>query len=246
VVARESRGWRWASEAQASLRVLLALRELAPVVLRDLAGVTPDPVLLASWMTDTLDPALARWGARHRLASRPLLLYAGGLLMLWSGCPAAVAALRGAGDERLGEILGTLPFFEPLDLGAAGGPLPDGLPRVFAPPTIEWSPDLSRERFRRHAHAVLRAALVAFLDDAEAAIRDAGILHATDTRDEHARWLVRYQVLGESFTDIARSLPGHRDPRRARQTVHNGVDAVAERLRLELRAPARGGNPWDL
>jgi hypothetical protein len=55
------------------------------------------------------------------------------------------------------------------------------------------------------------------------------------TGDEHFRWLARYQVLGESFTVIAR------DACKERQTVTDATKETAALVHLELRPAGRPG-----
>ena len=55
--------------------------------------------------------------------------------------------------------------------------------------------------------------------------------------NEHCRWLARYQVSCEGFSDIARSVGKHR------QSVSSAVKSVAHLLDLPLRSPTVGGRP---
>jgi len=64
-------------------------------------------------------------------------------------------------------------------------------------------------------------------------------------QEQHLKFLVRYQVGGESYTDIARSLK-HTDPAESgRKAVAEAVTAVAKRIGLPVRLPAKGGHQKD-
>lgn len=54
---------------------------------------------------------------------------------------------------------------------------------------------------------------------------------------EHFAWLVRYQVLEESFEGVARS--AHRSPK----AIEHGVKKAAALVELHLRKPSTGGRP---
>lgn len=75
------------------------------------------------------------------------------------------------------------------------------------------------------------------LDKVEAAARDLGAKPTPSKRTgaEHFRWLVRYQVKGESLTEIAR------DACKEKQTVAEAVHETAALIGLPLRAPNPAG-----
>lgn len=61
--------------------------------------------------------------------------------------------------------------------------------------------------------------------------------------ETHLRWLIRYQVLGQSFREIAR---GHRRPGEVdnlRRAVGAAARAAATQIGLGMRSPSRGGRP---
>jgi hypothetical protein len=60
---------------------------------------------------------------------------------------------------------------------------------------------------------------------------------------EHVSWLVRYQLLGETFTDIARRERPADAENSGRKSVTEAVRRAASLVGLTLRAPDRGGRP---
>ena len=104
---------------------------------------------------------------------------------------------------------------------------------------------LTRAYARTRAIKDFEAALDQWLDEREQLARDRGFVPAPDIRqaDKHTRWLVRYQVLGESFTSIARDERMRAPEAQGRQTVAAGVRAVATRIGIQLRQTDPGGPP---
>lgn len=80
--------------------------------------------------------------------------------------------------------------------------------------------------------------LKAYLDGMEDHARERGLVPTPAKRElAHFGWLARYQVLGESYTAIAKSVCHER------KTVTDAVKAIAVMLALPPRSQSRGGRP---
>lgn len=116
--------------------------------------------------------------------------------------------------------------------------------RIWIPSA--WEPTVQPRSFaRKEILSQLRKALDQWLDERERLVQGRGYVLAPDVRqpEKHTRWLVRYQVVGESYTSIARDEGLAAPEAQGRQTVADAVRAAAERLGLQLRPPDQGGRP---
>ena len=107
----------------------------------------------------------------------------------------------------------------------------------------EWllGPDDDRTEWREALGEALRAAVDPFLDwHLEAPLRRQAV-NPTIRRPDQFRWLIRYQVLHETYDQIAATIDGAAGHR---QTVAQAVKRLANTLGLTLRDPERvGGRP---
>ena len=100
-----------------------------------------------------------------------------------------------------------------------------------------WEPSIStRAEAKRRLNAAYKEAREEFFASRERLARSRGFDKPSRSRaeDRHLRWLVRYQVSGESFTDIARDLTPE-DPEASRKTVASGVKQGSKLIGLRLR-----------
>jgi hypothetical protein len=107
----------------------------------------------------------------------------------------------------------------------------------FWDPTMESATDA-----RRRLRAIARRAVDDFIDRGVRLADERGFGEPKGGRvpSQHLRWLVRRQVVGQNFTEIARS-DGHADPDGAGyKTVSNGAHQAAELIGLPLRDPDQG------
>lgn len=140
-------------------------------------------------------------------------------------------ALRYPGAETtVAPRLPTEPLPEEVRLAEGSSPL------SFAP--TFWNPHAeTRAAATGRILAGLTRQMHGQLDKIEAAARDLGAKPTPSKRTggEHFRWLVRYQVKGESLTEIAR------DACKEKQTVAEAVHGTAALIGLPLRAPHPAG-----
>mgnify|MGYP001007366054 CR=1 FL=1 len=109
------------------------------------------------------------------------------------------------------------------------------------------APDLTtvdRAKAKETIRAAFDEELEAFLDDCDAWYADAGWREPTrrPAAEAHLEWFVRYQVLGESLSAIARSVPPIAAKRTPRETVGKAVRDMAGLIELPLRV-SKGGRP---
>jgi hypothetical protein len=111
----------------------------------------------------------------------------------------------------------------------------------FAIPPLElgeyrWDPTwLRRADFKKNVLEEWKNALNDYCDRIESAALKEGLKRTPRmTEDQHFDWLIRYQVKGESFAAIARTISTPDHPGR-RQTVHKAITELAQYLSLTLR-----------
>ena len=114
-------------------------------------------------------------------------------------------------------------------------PLADDFPRSELTAAIAANPlEEDRATFLRRAdeHWQARVALLESLG-----------YERTNTKPtlDHVRWLIRYQVKGESFGAIARD--GSDESADRTKTVTDAIKNLAHLIELPLRRPSRGGRP---
>ena len=124
----------------------------------------------------------------------------------------------------------------PEHLSYYGEPYPDPLgmfPKSELTGVIEANPlEEGRDTFMKRVEEHWQAR-VAYLEEL-------GYAHTNPKpKIDHLRWLIQYQVKGESFTEIARDVKGDH----AKKTVTEAIKAVAALIDLPLRKPQRGGRP---
>lgn len=94
---------------------------------------------------------------------------------------------------------------------------------------------MTRDAFEAKVRGAFQEALKEYCDRREVAARAHGLQKAPAEKRtlEHYRWLARYQVKGESFADIWRSLPqgDDRDRRAVEVAIHRTADEVGLTLR---------------
>ena len=103
-----------------------------------------------------------------------------------------------------------------------------------------WDPTvISEKEARNQIRGVFAHRLQRFLDRGIELALKRGYERATaDPREpeRHLRWLVRFQVVGETFTAIGKSLDTEHLKDKGRKTVANGVKSAARAISIELRA----------
>lgn len=175
--------------------------------------------------------ALAAWQQRHNLTESWVEETAIRTLVGWALWPPSADG-------------GEWHCFRPAFPGASHGTELRLAVEIAWDPVTEPRTD-ARQRLLDELSALCREQVESFLDSVEDAVRERGLEdvphHPQGQR--HLRWLVRYQVDGEGFTEIAgEDLPA--DPKGSgRKTVASGVRQAAKLVGLTLRAPARGGRP---
>jgi len=98
-----------------------------------------------------------------------------------------------------------------------------------------WDPTQRRRRvFERYVMKNVQTALKEYMDRVEADARAAGLKRVPrKTSVEHFQWLVRHQIMGESFAEIAQSASYQFNG--GRQTIRKAVVELATYLSLTLR-----------
>jgi hypothetical protein len=106
-----------------------------------------------------------------------------------------------------------------------------------------WEPTIeSRASARRRLLAHAKSEIDSFLENGIRLAQQRGFVRPAASRcpSEHLRWLVRYQVVGQTFTEIARD-DGHIDPEDSgRKAVAFGAKQAAALVGLPLREPDGG------
>ena len=136
----------------------------------------------------------------------------------------------------------------PDQVGEEWQPLLPGWPgalHVGDPPFefhANWEPTIEeRSGAKRRITEQFHAELKTFLDGVEARASERGFVAAgrSEAKDEHMHWLVRYQALGQKFTEIAATITPA-DPEASRKTVSLGVQRASDLVGLPLRERDRG------
>lgn len=112
-----------------------------------------------------------------------------------------------------------------------------------------WDPrKMPKEDFKSIATELFSDYLELLLDRTEKLMRDHGFLLATGERhNNHAEWLVRYQILNESYNEIAEFCIKNDDSGKLKDkplspsTIRKGVIKEAQLLNLSLRGHSKKG-----
>jgi len=101
---------------------------------------------------------------------------------------------------------------------------------------FDFDPRLeTREHFLERATAEARAKLASYADAMLTRAKEAGLTEARAFfRDEHFQWLVSYQVLGRTWTEIARENHGI-----SADTIRHAAKRLAEYIGLTRRPSSR-------
>lgn len=162
---------------------------------------------------------LREWAKGYRLNAPWVILYAAFTLDMWGSVPGAAGRY----------------WFAPPDGLSVPSPPPFNF--QMPAPDLTWVPRSQAEKSIRES---FDSALAEYLESCERLCEEQGWARLKNRRvaEEHLTWLVRYQVLGESFSKIARTLTA----RTPRQTIAQPVHEMAELIELPLRK-STGGRP---
>ncbi|MGH2532895.1 MAG: hypothetical protein ACRDJW_11405 [Thermomicrobiales bacterium] len=240
-------------------RFLAAIRDLAPGVLHDLGGSpfslyhslapSPDryadlPDYFRSWdaltreAEETVDEvsllrdSLSQWQARWRLFASWFLDHALETMLLAS---ANTWTTEVEGRDWVGSCWMTDRYSIHLPVD------PSELHFSFEDEGwLPWDEEWATARFRINAQ--FQASLDRYQERVEQRMDESDMVRTEQVRhlDRDITWLVRYQVLGEGWSEIARSVdPEALDP----QTVKDAVRRLFEPLHLRPRDPDPPGRP---
>jgi hypothetical protein len=175
------------------------------------------PELLETLRTVPIEDkdALSVWAERWHLTDKWCKLLAHDTLRGWVTNP----GIKGWNFESTGIFAAFFPFrIEPLNF------------EPFYHDPI-WR---RRSDFKRSVLEKVNERLDAYCDQVEADALTAGLKRSPRRRDElHFDWLVRYQVLGESYASIAKRSAYRFNG--GRQTIHKAVVELAKYIELTLR-----------
>ena len=176
------------------------------------------PKLLASLrkVSANDERALSTWAESWHLTDRWCKLLACDTLRWWAANPDT----KGWNFESRGIFAGFFPFrIEPLNFGP-----------------FYHDPSRRRQRdFKREVLQKVNEAIEAYCYQIEADALAAGLQRSPRRRDVvHFDWLVRYQVLGESYASIAKCSAYRFNG--GRQTIHKAVVELAKYIELTLRS----------
>jgi len=165
---------------------------------------------------------LERWAADYRINTSWVLLNAVETIQMWMMIPRFKS------------------YWCPLRCGIS---VPEPEPFIFT----HDAPDLTRGTLAQAEKTIRDAfgqALARYLEDCLRQCEERGWQAAKQRRspEEHLEWLVRYQVLEESLSAIAQSVPPIAAEKTPRETVGKAVRDMAGLIELPLRV-SKGGRP---
>jgi len=244
---REKPGEGSTVQADARALFLLSLRRVAPEAMKDLAG---EPYELIS-------KAIAERGdveERIRLALPFLLSGSDPGALEWLYTPEAVRAASGISvwgnrwnlgaawvlDQAVQTLAIWLQTFG-LRERHDWGPFYNGF-MIYEPPSVAvrgWNPyEETESEARNRMMKEFKLRLTQHLDSTREDLAVQAFERAPrKSAAEHFEWLVRYQVLGDSYRAIAD------DVGRDVQTVREAIDSTCRLIGIPLRPPEKGGRP---
>lgn len=212
---------RNAARAAARDLFLSFVEELAPEVLEDLRSLLPKPGKRKTF--EALQNELPKWAEKYHLDFNWLLNRALNTLLMWS-----VGEQVGGWGGGLVVCLGAVPEI-----------------KTFSFEAEEWDPAQKNwKEYEDYLNVKFKRMKATYRDQVEARAEEHELLKTPEVRNrEHFAWLVRFQVQGWKYREIADNYPLPTGEVLTEDMIGKGIKRAARLAGISLRQAKKSGRP---